>query len=496
MSTINLPIKTLYPCPGYCCSFNENFSAKFDNEISYINFNTSIEDVNNKMSLINSISKNIELDDEGNECIKLSGTEYLNYNISINDFGYGSFSMFLKFKGEGTLLNFSNDTNEYGIKAIGNTIYYSFKTLNERNISGSFLYKSSNINIFGLINDYENKKLYFYVNYNLKQEIEYSAGIEVPYPGNFCIGASHNNEDDKPLAWTNFYTGNLYRFRFYSHKVSDKAIKCLMMEKPNTNANILKKFNKNIIDYYSCIIYFDFYNGLWDYDNEYYLRPLYESPNFYIDHLKENDGCVGNFTNKTILTDDNILFEEFKGKINYSLSFWIKLDDYTYEGNILNLYFSESDSEILDDNINNGGLSIRSYKENTLLILAPSKEVSSNISYVDNQEGTYNIKGLAAFTNTSFNKSEWYNIAVSVEKIIIDSIEKSKISVYINGILETSVEGNFTNIPNEISDDFSLLIGGKKTGTNLFENGYIDDIKFYNKTITADEALLIYDKTK
>jgi hypothetical protein len=134
-----------------------------------------------------------------------------------------------------------------------------------------------------------------------------------------------------------------------------------------------------------------------------------------------------------------------------------------------------------------GELSISVWVKPTTLsnaMILGKSNYSSNTNYLLRTKTTgflqFEYKKFANSTNNPLIAGQWNHIAVISEA---DNTKK----IYVNNVLSTHTEstspyGLVTNI----------LTIGARTGAEFF-NGVIDDIKIYNKALTADEVLAEYN---
>jgi len=92
-------------------------------------------------------------------------------------------------------------------------------------------------------------------------------------------------------------------------------------------------------------------------------------------------------------------------------------------------------------------------------------------------------KGHALVTNTDFSTNIWYHVAVTSDG--------SQVVYYVNGQLDS------THVHNVVlggsNNDDELFIGGGGANDNLFYfNGTLDEIRVWNRTLSADEVYQHY----
>jgi hypothetical protein len=97
--------------------------------------------------------------------------------------------------------------------------------------------------------------------------------------------------------------------------------------------------------------------------------------------------------------------------------------------------------------------------------------------------GTYNtINGTTLQpNNTTIEVGKWTHVCVIYSN--------STVSFYINGELDL-----VTSIPPPQTSTYDLHIGGRVITGNRYLNGYLDDLKIYNKVLTSDEVMSLYNE--
>ncbi|NTV30966.1 DUF2341 domain-containing protein [candidate division WWE3 bacterium] len=117
-----------------------------------------------------------------------------------------------------------------------------------------------------------------------------------------------------------------------------------------------------------------------------------------------------------------------------------------------------------------------------------SKGMTGNIGYslevVDS--GGYKLRlslrdGLQEVTGTTtINTNAWYHVT--------GTVDGQNVRVYVNGVLEA--EAAQTQTPTFGGE--SAKIGNRNSGTDITLNGRLDDIRFYNRALTASEVRKLY----
>jgi len=74
---------------------------------------------------------------------------------------------------------------------------------------------------------------------------------------------------------------------------------------------------------------------------------------------------------------------------------------------------------------------------------------------------------------------------------VVDSL--SRLNIYVNGIQVGTANFQLSNISN-INSTNSLLIGNQNVGTLRFFNGSIDDVRIFNRALTATEVSAMYNQ--
>jgi len=87
----------------------------------------------------------------------------------------------------------------------------------------------------------------------------------------------------------------------------------------------------------------------------------------------------------------------------------------------------------------------------------------------------------AVCPDTEFQTGSWYHI--------VGTWNSTTISVYVNGTLDRNETAS--GLPESPAND--VLIGGTATWANRLFNGTIDDVRIYNRSISAHEVALLYN---
>ena len=97
----------------------------------------------------------------------------------------------------------------------------------------------------------------------------------------------------------------------------------------------------------------------------------------------------------------------------------------------------------------------------------------------------YNVAGNNIYQiNYPINNNIWYHYTCSIDPL-------GTLSVYVNGILYSSININYTNF--QIGTLMNYFFIGRSTWTaDPYFNGYIDEFRFYTRPLTASEVYAIY----
>jgi len=85
------------------------------------------------------------------------------------------------------------------------------------------------------------------------------------------------------------------------------------------------------------------------------------------------------------------------------------------------------------------------------------------------------------------NDNEWHHVIATYEKTSTTN-SPGQVKYYIDGVLITTT--NDVTLSNEIFQ----YVGNTHWGSGVCIGGYIDDFRFYTKTLTAEEAAALYDR--
>jgi len=94
----------------------------------------------------------------------------------------------------------------------------------------------------------------------------------------------------------------------------------------------------------------------------------------------------------------------------------------------------------------------------------------------------YSVTGPAQ--SSGYYNNAWHHVCTTFDK----SLPSSRLKIYINGILAGQSDAANGNID---SGDFPE-IGRWRTGGSSYFNGYIDDVRIYNRTLSSTEVQSIY----
>jgi hypothetical protein len=109
---------------------------------------------------------------------------------------------------------------------------------------------------------------------------------------------------------------------------------------------------------------------------------------------------------------------------------------------------------------------------------------SSNKLYAQWGNGTTEDYWAVSAT-TSINTGDWFHVAITV-----DGLTNPDVKGYVNGV----AEGSGTTGSDSITFDTSLTIGARDSGGTVahYWNGSIDQVRIFNKELTATEILQVY----
>jgi len=92
--------------------------------------------------------------------------------------------------------------------------------------------------------------------------------------------------------------------------------------------------------------------------------------------------------------------------------------------------------------------------------------------------------------NNAIKTQDWNHIVFSVDR-------DKNITIYVNGSsVASSLAGNLSGLGNDISSAGALFLGKRYDESGAFFNGTLDDIVIFNRTMTAEEVLQIYNGSK
>ena len=111
-----------------------------------------------------------------------------------------------------------------------------------------------------------------------------------------------------------------------------------------------------------------------------------------------------------------------------------------------------------------------------------------SLQFNDHNSSGYNI----AYTTNGYNNNQWHHFVVVSDRGL-DGL--NQITLYVDGNQNTihhstnrvDLNGNYGNYP---------LYFGSRGGSSYFFNGSIDDIRIYNRALSAAEIQAIYNATK
>lgn len=171
--------------------------------------------------------------------------------------------------------------------------------------------------------------------------------------------------------------------------------------------------------------------------------------------------CTGS---QYVYVSDDTLFNTITSAVTYMC--WVKLTALPTAG-------TGGAFSFIGRNFNAGGT--YSWEFGVLTTGRPVAEVTTNSGMVDST---------STFTMTT---GTWYHCAATW-----DSTSQTT-KIYMNGALSSSTSVPGTTISNTASSQFSIgvNIGVGNTGATQFLNGLIEDVRVYNRLLSANEILTI-----
>lgn len=88
-------------------------------------------------------------------------------------------------------------------------------------------------------------------------------------------------------------------------------------------------------------------------------------------------------------------------------------------------------------------------------------------------------------SNTAFDTGIWYHIALVFDGSLAST---SRAKLYVNGVLDITADETSATIPNYNS---SLKLGLLHTGSTVFHDGLLDDVRLYRRALPASEIAMI-----
>lgn len=156
-----------------------------------------------------------------------------------------------------------------------------------------------------------------------------------------------------------------------------------------------------------------------------------------------------------------------------SISVWLKIDNYDESEN-KEAYIL--DKSVYDSNSSDWGVKYYDKDQN------PSTEELRFCGPLFTPPGTNTSIGY--WSTTSPQEDEWYHVVINYD--LNDSQE-----IFINGVSESSVGST----PSTFWENNASLIIGKAANNSSYFNGTIDEIRIYNRILTQEEILFLYDET-
>jgi hypothetical protein len=177
---------------------------------------------------------------------------------------------------------------------------------------------------------------------------------------------------------------------------------------------------------------------------------------------KGNAGGAFAFLNRNTITVSNNSAIDFIN--NFSVSFWIKPNlGYGFDMNIDNM--AQIVGRFGASGANNSTYSIN---------------IMTN-GHIDFQTHSPTYGTNDAYGNKSIPTNYWSHVCVIYTNAIV--------SIYINGELDKI----FSVYPTQTSN-YDLVVGGRPISNNRYFNGIMDDLKIFNKVLTNDEIMSLYNE--
>ena len=105
----------------------------------------------------------------------------------------------------------------------------------------------------------------------------------------------------------------------------------------------------------------------------------------------------------------------------------------------------------------------------------------------------FRTRGISASrkrTEETLNENEWYHIAISYNNNAFPFVTADQVKIYINGVLTTDHPASSVNILDPQSTvDGNLVLGGDISVSNRFFNGYIDELRVWDRVRTPAEIM-------
>ncbi len=147
-----------------------------------------------------------------------------------------------------------------------------------------------------------------------------------------------------------------------------------------------------------------------------------------------------------------------QGNNNFSISAWFKTKN--IDG--ISQYVVAKRSSTLGEGYSLNGINMSGY---------------TDVSILDNNNYTYSQ------STSPVNTNQWYHVVGIVDRA------NNNISLYVDGIL--NLTNKYSNVVGDISNDLPFYIGAKSVNENFF-HGLIDDVRIYNRILSASEIQELY----
>lgn len=177
------------------------------------------------------------------------------------------------------------------------------------------------------------------------------------------------------------------------------------------------------------------------------------------------------------------------GKVGQALSF-DGVDDYIVSGSSLNMSSTDKVSISMWVKLASSSTQIlmeqsTSFNSNNAFMVDESEYGTPGSLQFNDRNGGYNI----AYTSNAYNDNWWHHF-VAVSDRSLDGL--SQVTLYVDGVQDTvhhaayreDISGNYGTYP---------LYIGSRSGSSYFFNGSMDEVRIYNRALSASEVQSLYD---